>query len=302
MSASPPGPWHENSSQTDGFYAHFLPISLYHKSIALNPDYWKDTELHNEPRRSITQSLRQIHLRYGRLLDNEIMQNDAFYALTELFSFFIAAEAQVLKTVEMTMTKVEMTMTKGSDLVDGNGSDINAPLRNQQFLAEHILDLKTTLDFVKRRGSPTWPKGSVSTDQRTKAEATAVSLEQDLEYLLRRAESLRLRSERALAMAVDIANITEARRGIVQGHNLFKFTVVASFYIPFSFVSSFFGMNFKELGTGSLHVWLFFAVAAPIFGVSVLFLFLDWRTVQKLRHKIFKNGSDRSQGITRSAI
>lgn len=211
------------------------------------------------------------------------MQNDAFYALTELFSVFIAAEAQVLKTVESTMTRV-------SDLVDSNESDINAPLRNQQFLEDHILDLETALEFVKRRGSPTWPKGSLSTNQKTKAEAAASSLERDLKCILQRAESLRLRSERTLAMAMNIANIAEARRGIVQGQNLFKFTVVASFYIPFSFVSSVFGMNFKEFGTGSLHVWLFFAVAAPIFGISVLFLFLDWRMVQRLRLTTFGHG------------
>lgn len=216
------------------------------------------------------------------------MQKNAFYALTELFSFFIAAEAQVLKTVESTMTKV-------ADLVDSNESDIKAPLHNQQFLEDHILDLKTTLAFVKRRGSPTWPKGSVSDKQETIAEAAAISLEQDLEYLLQRAESLRLRSERTLAMAMNIANIAEARRGIVQGQHLFRFTVVASFYIPFSFVSSFFGMNFMEFGT--LHVWLFFVVSAPIFGVSVLFLFLDWRTVQKLWHTVSGNAPWRSEGI-----
>lgn len=284
LNAIPWGPWPESS------YAQCLPISLYHKSIALDSRYWKDIELPNKLRPAIPQSLGQIHHRYGRLLDYEIMQNNAFYALTELFSFFIAAETQILKTVESTMTKV-------SDLVDGNESDINAPLQSQQFLEEHILDLKTTLDFVKRRGSPTWPKGSLSASQKMKAEAAAVSLEQDLEYLLQRSESLRLRSERDLAMAMNIANIAEARRGILQGQNLFKFTVVASFYIPFSFVSSFFGMNFKELGTGSLHVWLFFAVAAPIFGISVLFLFLDWRMVRRLWPTIFGNARDRSQGI-----
>lgn len=274
--ASPRGPWLES------FYAQCLPISLYHKSIALNSHYWKDTDLPNKSRPAMTQSLGQIHHRYGRLLDGEIMQNNPFYALTEIFSFYIATKTQILKTVESTMTKV-------SDLVDGNESDINSPLQNQQFLEEHILDLKTALDLVKRRGSPTWPKGSLSASQKIKAEAAAVSLEQDLEYLLQRAESLRLRSERNLAMAMNIANIAEARRGILQGRNLFKFTVVASFYIPFSFVSSFFGMNFKELGTGSLHVWLFFAVAAPIFGISVLFLFMDWRMVRRLRLTIFGN-------------
>lgn len=218
------------------------------------------------------------------------MQNDAFYALTELFTFFIAAEDQVLKTVESTMTKV-------TDLVDSNESDINAPLQNQQFLEDHILHLKTALEFVKRRGSPTWPKVSASTNQKTTAAAAAVSLEQDLEYLLQRAESLRLRSERTLHMAMNIANIAEARRGVVQGQNLHKFTVVASFYIPFSFVTSFFGMNFVEFGTGSLHAWLFFATAAPIFGVSVLFLLLDWRMAQKLWATVFGNAQGRSQGI-----
>lgn len=284
LSASPPGPWPiEDSCQRHSFY---LPISLYHKSVALDSSFWRDTELQIESRPAATrQSLGQIHHRYGRLLDVEIMQNDAFYALTELFTFFIAAEDQVLKTVESTMTKV-------TDLVDSNESDINAPLQNQQFLEDHILHLKTALEFVKRRGSPTWPKVSASTNQKATAAAAAVSLEQDLEYLLQRAEYLRLRSERTLAMAMNIANIAEAR--VVQGQNLHKFTVVASFYIPLSFVTSFFGMNFTEFGTGSLHAWLFFATAAPIFGVSVLFLLLDWRMVQRLWATIFGNAQGRS--------
>lgn len=59
-----------------------------------------------------------------------------------------------------------------------------------------------------------------------------------------------MQCERAMAMAVNIASIAEARRGIQQGKDVFKVTLLAAVYVPLSFATSLFGMNFKEFGQG----------------------------------------------------
>jgi len=64
--------------------------------------------------------------------------------------------------------------------------------------------------------------------------------------------------------------------------------LLAFFFIPLSFTASFFGMNFKELGSSNqdLSVWVWFIVSVPIFGVSVLLCF--WSKVYVWLSRVFR--------------
>ena len=64
------------------------------------------------------------------------------------------------------------------------------------------------------------------------------------------------------------AVVAESRKAIDQAERLKRLTLLATFFIPLSFTTSLFGMNFEELGQGHLHVWLFAVVSAPVLVLS----------------------------------
>ena len=236
----------------------------------------------------LPQSFSRLPLQYGRFLDPEIMQEDPFYALHGVFQHVASSECLML---DMIQNKVESHSKL--DLTSQSGSHAmlqSTLLHFQEILEQQIAQLEGCLDIIKRRGARWWPKaqGNRSTD----AQSAAAQTQEDFECLIHRAKTLLARCERTMAMVMNMLSIEEARRSVNQNTTLFRFTVVASIYIPLSFTSSFFGMNFIELGQGSLRIWVFFATCVPIFLVSVLCLFVNLNRLQRLKaiHKIFSRG------------
>ena len=67
-----------------------------------------------------------------------------------------------------------------------------------------------------------------------------------------------------MGVMMNRAVVAESRKLIDQAESLKRLTLLATFFIPLSFTTSLFGMNFEELGQGHLHVWLFAVVSAPV--------------------------------------
>lgn len=75
--------------------------------------------------------------------------------------------------------------------------------------------------------------------------------------------------------------LAEAQRSISQAEGLARLTFLAFLFVPLSFTTSFFGMNFRELigdDGPNLSVYIWFAVSVPIFAISLSFLF--WERVR----------------------
>ncbi|KAI1085123.1 hypothetical protein F5B20DRAFT_521045 [Whalleya microplaca] len=111
------------------------------------------------------------------------------------------------------------------------------------------------------------------------ARIAALHIEQDLNYLIERALELKKRAETSITLSMNVAGISEARRGVQQNKALFRFTVLAAIYVPLSFTASIFGMNFEQFGQGGLSIWIYFAVSCPVFALSVIFLFVSPETI-----------------------
>jgi CorA-like Mg2+ transporter protein len=63
-----------------------------------------------------------------------------------------------------------------------------------------------------------------------------------------------------------------------------QLTILASIYVPLSFVTGVFGMNFKELNGSSLSIWVFFVVVVIAVAVTaIIFLVLQLRSKQTRR-------------------
>jgi len=91
-----------------------------------------------------------------------------------------------------------------------------------------------------------------------------------------------------LQQRANLANIEQARRGLEQTDsvrrqvnnrrphnsifidNNLRLSMVAFVFIPLSFTTSFFGMNIRELGTGSLSIGYFFLLAVLSGGFCII--------------------------------
>lgn len=72
------------------------------------------------------------------------------------------------------------------------------------------------------------------------------------------------------------ANLAESRRAMLQARKVGKLTLLAFFYVPLSFTTSFFGMNLEEFGTSTtIANWVWVCVSVPIFVLSVVFYIWD---------------------------
>ncbi|KAI9775116.1 MAG: hypothetical protein M1839_001427 [Geoglossum umbratile] len=90
--------------------------------------------------------------------------------------------------------------------------------------------------------------------------------QQDLrDYLNRHVSMMSLKESRL--------GVEASSRAIMQARSVNRLTKLAFVFIPLSFVSSIFGMNFKELGTGQLSIWIFGVTASLLVVLVALIAF-----------------------------
>ena len=207
--------------------------------------------------------------------DREMMQQDPLYALNGIFSFFAASEAQMLSFLAR---QIEWNTTPKVDAVEIVGTEsLSRLLHCRKLLEGHCEELSYVLGIIQRRGGKKWPRAQNDAPSEI-FEQAASSLQADLEYLIERAAVLKKRSETSITLAMNVASIGEARRGMLQNKALFRFTVLVSIYVPFTFTASFFGMNFRQFGQGDLSIWIYIVVSVPVFALCLLFLSFDLGT------------------------
>ncbi|KAF2732074.1 hypothetical protein EJ04DRAFT_514115 [Polyplosphaeria fusca] len=263
---SPSGPWMGSHlpgradfhTKTFPVPEHRLWTSIYNGTPLFNGSVSK-TEV---PLRALQQSLATLPRTFSAGQDLAAMHEDPMYALHRIFSFFTSNEAHVLSFLSSQIEKHSSTSGEASQFAD------TEPLSNllhcQRLLGRHVEELRYVLRIVRSRVA----KNEI-------AKAASRALEQDLVYLIERAVTLRSRSETSISLSMNVASIGEARRGVQQNKSLFRFTIIASVYVPLSFVATLFGMNFRQFGQGDLSIWIYFVVSVPVFVVSALFLFIN---------------------------
>lgn len=241
----------------------YAPVVQHKSNIALKPR----SRLCNENSTGeIIQSASLLHLDYGRNLDRHIAASDAFYALHEIFSFVSFSENQFLNMIE---SKLAQELDQ-SVLVQQKNPTLSNLLCNQQVLERHIFRIRENIATIESRALAHWPKGAYETDKKFKADTAAESLLRDYKYLLFRAQTLFEQCHRGMQVVMSNANIKESREAISQAEGVAKLTRLAFVFIPLSFITSFFGMNLSQFGTGNLSIWVWFAVACPIFAMSLI--------------------------------
>jgi hypothetical protein len=273
LATSPQGAWHNGQDQNT--YFRIIPTPTDTSDLILNPEQWiysgGPAGQHHAVRSKTGQSFSQVHLNYGTSLNSDARARDPFYLLNELFRHHASNENQ---TLDMVANKIEThRIGTDTDSIESTGYSITHSqlLHFQRFLEHRIEHLEDTLRFIQKRGGTLWIR-PISGQLGELTDSAAMSLIEDFEDLLKRAQDLLLKIERSSSLTMNLTSIDEGKRNTELNSLLFRFTIVASFYIPWSFTASFFGMNFTELGTGVLSIWTYFVASIPIMVLSIICL------------------------------
>ncbi|MCJ1410914.1 hypothetical protein MMC19_005001 [Ptychographa xylographoides] len=307
LDQGPIGPWSVVPPQRRGFEERFVPVIQFERKIC-----YKEHErghlmapLHageSNSKLSFSQSASLLSTQvYGRYLTPALMRVDAFYALHELFTFTACSENQFLNLLKI---KLDAESQKW-----GNEEYMQQSLQNLTYhkaiLHEHIEHLHEVIACIKRRGGSNWPRvksrgnlGRMSSDNSSKdlsgqtvhqgapqspqlpqhllqeelATRAVDRLLQDHESLLRKAQNLVRLYRDGTDEIRNSAALSESKKAIEQARGVARLTFLAFLFIPLSFTTSFFGMNFKELGS-QLSIWIWFAVSIPVFAIALVLYF-----------------------------
>ena len=310
LDEGPKGPWSAIASQPGHFKNVFIPTIQFAPKIAAkalsNSD---DTSPLFPPyprtEGSASQSASLLPSTcYGKLLGPALMSSSPFYALHDLFAFAIASESQLINFLTCHL-RLESSRWKRQPTA--MTSVLESLQRHKALLVSHRQQTNNILDVVRRQGPLSWERfettklaarqasssiqskvhpsskpilGSSrdhtvtnSADQPT--HTAAAQLIKDHEYILERTDALIKAYSEGMEDIQTSAMLLESRKAMEQAGSVVRLTLLAFLFIPLSFTTSFFGMNFKEFVGEGLSVWVWFVTSVPVFGVAVSVCFWD---------------------------
>jgi hypothetical protein len=282
LSQGPEGPWLSMTESTVESWTIFYPTFQHRPRVAFKAKAILPEEKGKSEAR-FPQSASLLPTGFSSLLDLDLMKVDAFYALDEVFRFSASSHQQLLNLMEK-----KIGPEAGYSSLEEEQPTLSNLLYFQEILDSRIVHLKENVEVLERRGGVNWPrvpkleKQDQHQHQCKRADMAAEALLYDFEHLLERAIKLSERCTRGTSIIMNNTMLVESRRAIRQAKWVGKLTLVAFFYIPLSFTTSFFGMNVIQLGTGRLSIWVWFVTSLPLFSLSLVFLYWDMRKVLKM--------------------
>lgn len=195
---------------------------------------------------------------------------NVFTLLCEVFRLVAGSECQFLNRLRYLVQGQEL------DPTDGENMDlaINTLRYIKALTEDHKQSLKQNIAFLKTHcladldaDSPP-VAGSSTETQRTHSPDELTSILIDFKELLTRAESLSAFCTETVGLILNGAMLRESQKAIQKADDQRRLTVLAYLFLPLSLVCSVFGMNVRELGTGSQGIWLPVVVLAPVGCIS----------------------------------
>jgi hypothetical protein len=232
------------------------------------------------------QSRALLNLDYGCHFEGLEVYDDAFYTIVPIFKYKAYAESQFLNLVESVLQEnienIRFRFTKSDAATsDKDGKffiNLNASHENfafhKELLESHVRELGDNIRSIKSRGGPEWLRSN-----HEKVKTTIDTLQDDFEWLQERARALSGLCDHAMQDIHDKTTLEESYKANGQAEQVNKLTRLATFmsvfYVPLSFTSGIFGMNFSSFGQGSVPLWVYPIVSVPILIFSFVFMYWD---------------------------
>ncbi|RAK74454.1 uncharacterized protein BO72DRAFT_488208 [Aspergillus fijiensis CBS 313.89] len=226
---------------------------------------------------SSVQALSVLATDYGHTLEWSAVQQDPVLALEELLAFQSVAAMQYLNMLRKDITQA-MHRNQTIDVASLNMEDISNFEYTKAILVRWAAHFRTLCQALGPDcpGSPLAPRSHGMSPSR---ERMLTLKRRDLDFLAAEAQVLIELCDSGKATIMGNFSIAESRRMAEESRlvgQLNKLTNRLTFiFLPTSFVTSVFGMNFKQFGQGPLDIWIWVAVTVPLLAVCVILV--EWR-------------------------
>jgi Mg2+ and Co2+ transporter CorA len=202
-----------------------------------------------------SQNICMLPFQYGQQLEQDLAAKDALYALSELFLFAATAEVQFLNLIR---SLIEHELSFIGEAKFHAISLLNLRYIKAQ-LSSHERHLAETVNILKNRQWLGWPSSPSEESKKT-----AAMLITNYQFLVELAKNLGRDTEQGMATLANASVLDESRRSANNAMRVQRLTVLATIFIPLSFICAVWGMNFKEMGTGTLPMWWWIVTAVPV--------------------------------------
>ncbi len=274
LSQSPPGPWLDPIHGATS--THFRPIALPPGDFLLDDVTARNSSTPRDESRNsdLHQSATLLPKRYGTSLDSKEMTEDPVYALTEVFLLLCHSTAQYLDMVRSVLD--DNVVSLHAEDTRGTGDVRSILVFSYRCLEQQRDQITAAKDFLN----------SQSGDRCASQSAPKSSIINDYDFLLSKTHELMRRCDHEWNVIMSEAAVDEAQRSRDLSKSQHKFTVLATFYLPVSVASSFFGMTFFVLDSKEKGFLLWLAMTVSLFVLSVVMLLWDKKQAARLLNQI----------------
>jgi Mg2+ and Co2+ transporter CorA len=195
----------------------------------------------------------------------EVMAQDAFYALHEVFLHSACSERQFLNLLD---SKLANAIEEARELEVDSLPSLNYL---KEILYHHLKYNQHVASFIRSLEGTRWPQMTGEKQRRR----SSVILDH-FEHLATQAQMLYSRCEGAITVLMNSISIAEARKSISQAERLGRLTFLAFIFVPLSFTTSVFGMNLEELSQPNLpSIRIWFALSIPVMVFALLLFYIN---------------------------
>ena len=221
------------------------------------------------PNARLKQPLASLPGNYGCTMDWSKASKNPFHAIEEFLTFYAASEVQYINMLEHFIEE-QISYAESAQMKTNINSILHFDYAKSVLIRHEAgqQNLRRSLD----NGLGDWKLTSY--DGKVLDEGELTTLKPDLDYL-----SIRIRNAIALCEAgrstiMSNKSIEETQQSNEQAALVTQLTKATNrltfIFLPLSFVTSVFGMNFVQFGQGSLSIWWWVAITLPLLGASIV--------------------------------
>ena len=182
-----------------------------------------------------------------------------------------------LLLLEVNAQVQELCYVLETQFIEGAAGNANTQILEEIWVRLHDVeqDMSASLGSLTNFASPNQTKtDSLLNDFKALMQQIGRA-QHDLREYLNRHVSMKSLEESRVA-------VIESRKSIELADSVKRLTQIALIFVPLNLVTSLFGMNFVEFGTGKLHIWIFFVVACLLcLAVAMAVFVLSWHRKAK---------------------
>ena len=246
----------------------FCPV-FFERGLLANAPIRQSPGEHSNREDRTKQPLSSLPGKYGYTLDWTQAASNPLSAVQEVFTFHAAAELQYLNMLEKLINEQLRECESAQEEAD-IGSILHFDYAKSILIRHHahLQQLLEKLDIEFARWNRARPENQAASEE------LQGTLKMDLLYLSNRLLSTISLCEAGRSTVMSNVSIQESKRssreailvtGLTKATNRLTFI-----FLPLSFLTSVFGMNFRQLGQGTLSIWLWVSIALPLLAVCIV--------------------------------